>query len=71
MVETGGLLGAIGTSGNAHGAHLHFEVRINGQVMDPKPYLGLAACQTAPRPPREIVEEARAPDHVPSNARPK
>ena len=40
-VETGGLIGDIGTSGHAHGPHLHFEVRVDGKAVDPKPYLGL------------------------------
>lgn len=71
MVATGGLLGAVGTTGNAHGAHLHFEVRIDGKVIDPRPYLGLAACATVPHAPNEIVEEARAPDHVRRQVRPK
>ncbi len=46
-VETGGMIGAIGTSGHAHGPHLHFEVRVDGKAVDPKPYLGLGA---APKP---------------------
>jgi murein DD-endopeptidase MepM/ murein hydrolase activator NlpD len=41
-VETGCPIGAIGTSGHAHGPHLHFEVRVDGKAVDPKPYLGLA-----------------------------
>ena len=62
VVETGALLGNVGTSGHAHGAHLHFEVRINGRVMDPKPYLGLAACPAQPSlRPAPLVEEAQAP----------
>ena len=72
VVEAGGFLGAVGTSGHAHGPHLHFEVRIDGHPTDPKPYLGLAACQTAPRPGIEPLEEARAPERVPPrDARPK
>ena len=58
-VATGGLLGQIGTSGRAQGAHLHFEVRVGGVAIDPKPYLSLAACTGVP--PRERIEEARAP----------
>jgi murein DD-endopeptidase MepM/ murein hydrolase activator NlpD len=61
-VATGGLLGQIGTSGRAHGAHLHFEVRVRGVAIDPKPYLSLAACTAAP--PRERLEEARSPAPV-------
>ena len=58
-VTTGQDIGAIGTSGNAHGAHLHFEVRRNGRPVDPKPFIQLAVCA---RPmPVERLEEARAP----------
>lgn len=73
-VETGALIGHIGTSGRASGAHLHFEVRVDGKVLDPKPYLGLAACPWAPSAPgRPIIEEARAPDSAPirRDVRPK
>jgi murein DD-endopeptidase MepM/ murein hydrolase activator NlpD len=59
MIATGEQIGRIGTSGHAHGAHLHFEVRINGRAADPKPYLALAACTPAQRP---LLEEARAPE---------
>ena len=73
-VETGAVLGNIGTSGHAQGAHLHFEVRIDGKVMDPKPYLGLAACPILPgKRPAPLVEEARAPPptSIPRDVRPK
>ncbi len=61
-VELGAALGAVGTSGNAHGAHLHFEVRIGGHAVDPKPFLALGAC-TITRP-LDPIEEARAKDVV-------
>lgn len=32
-------LGAMGTTGSVTGSHLHFELRINGQPVDPTPYL--------------------------------
>ena len=53
------VIGAIGASGHAHGPHLHFEVRLNGTAVDPKPYLALAPCPVGPSIP---LEEARAPD---------
>ena len=59
-VASGGIIGAVGATGRAHGTHVHFEVRINGRAVDPKPYLGLASCGVAPRP--ETVEEAHAPE---------
>jgi murein DD-endopeptidase MepM/ murein hydrolase activator NlpD len=58
-VDVGEIIGKIGTTGDAHGAHVHFEVRIDGHAVDPKPYLGLAACPVTPPP--APLEEARAP----------
>jgi murein DD-endopeptidase MepM/ murein hydrolase activator NlpD len=58
-VDSGGLIGDIGTSGHAHGPHLHFEVRVDGKAVDPKPYLGLAA---SPKPERPRLLEARLRD---------
>lgn len=68
-VATGAPIGRIGTSGQAHGAHLHFEVRDSGRPIDPKPFLALAACPASMRP---SIEEARAPNAAPSriDARP-
>lgn len=58
-VAEGDVIGQIGMTGRAHGAHVHFEVRIDGSPVDPKPFLALAPCpRTAPEP----LEEARAPD---------
>lgn len=36
IVNPGTLVGAIGTTGNVTGSHLHFEVRIGGKPVDPK-----------------------------------
>ncbi|HWK19830.1 MAG TPA: M23 family metallopeptidase [Microbacteriaceae bacterium] len=38
MVVAGQHLGVMGSSGNAKGRHLHFELRINGVQVDPEPY---------------------------------
>jgi murein DD-endopeptidase MepM/ murein hydrolase activator NlpD len=59
-VVAGQQIGQIGTTGRAHGAHVHFEVRIAGHAVDPKPYLALAPCTNLPTP--EPVEVARAPE---------
>lgn len=39
QVAAGELLGAIGTSGNVTGSHLHFELRRRGVPIDPKRWL--------------------------------
>lgn len=38
-VKAGTVIGYVGTTGNSSGAHLHFEVRINGSATDPLPYI--------------------------------
>ncbi|RIV92362.1 M23 family peptidase [Aurantiacibacter xanthus] len=50
-VEAGAVIGAIGSSGRSTGPHLHFEVRINGRAVNPRPFL-----ETAPH----VLEEARS-----------
>lgn len=38
-VRSGGKIGIIGSTGKSTGVHLHFEVRVNGERVDPEPYL--------------------------------
>lgn len=38
-VEQGETIAEVGATGNAHGTHLHFEVRRDGHPVDPLPYL--------------------------------
>jgi murein DD-endopeptidase MepM/ murein hydrolase activator NlpD len=38
-VPSGAVIGAVGRSGNATTHHLHFELRVDGEAVDPVPYL--------------------------------
>lgn len=41
-VQAGQKIGEVGNTGHSFGNHLHFEVRINGKSVDPKPYIGMS-----------------------------
>lgn len=40
QITSGQQLGLVGSTGRSTGAHLHFELRQNGNVIDPLPFLG-------------------------------
>jgi murein DD-endopeptidase MepM/ murein hydrolase activator NlpD len=42
-VTRGTVVGTVGHSGNASGAHLHYEVLRSGTPIDPRPYLGCSS----------------------------
>jgi murein DD-endopeptidase MepM/ murein hydrolase activator NlpD len=40
-IEAGDLIGYIGTTGRSTGPHLHYEIRKDGDDIDPVPFLKL------------------------------
>lgn len=58
-IEAGATLGGLGSSGRSTGPHLHFEVRINGTAVNPRPFL-----ETAP----DVLKEARGTSTAPNPA---
>jgi murein DD-endopeptidase MepM/ murein hydrolase activator NlpD len=67
-IEQGGLLGAVGCTGNCTGSHLHFEVRVDGVPVDPLPYLPGGLIYPAPDEPAEPDDDTTG---VPSDDDPR
>jgi len=40
QVKEGDQLGLVGNTGHSYGSHLHLEIHVNGQPLDPVPWLG-------------------------------
>lgn len=47
-IAAGDPIGGVGTSGLSSGPHLHFEVRKNGQVINPSPYIEVSPVSMPP-----------------------
>lgn len=45
-VHKGDVIGYVGTTGRSTGPHLHYEVRIGGEAVNPVPYLQVAEAQS-------------------------
>ncbi len=43
MIDKGGVVGRVGATGRATGPHLHYEVRIDGEPVDPVRFLKAGA----------------------------
>jgi murein DD-endopeptidase MepM/ murein hydrolase activator NlpD len=56
VVNSGETIGAVGNTGVSTGPHLHFELFINGENVDPLPLLGTYEVI--------IVSEEDYPDHM-------
>lgn len=57
VVRAGQVIGTVGSTGRTNGPHLHFEVIVNGQPVDPIRWMALAPGFW---PPREVPEEEAA-----------
>jgi murein DD-endopeptidase MepM/ murein hydrolase activator NlpD len=45
QVAAGEKIGVVGRTGVSYGTHVYFELQVNGQRIDPAPYLGVSRCR--------------------------
>lgn len=58
-VKPGDVIGFVGSTGNSSGPHVHYEIRHNGQIIDPAPFMGQPA-GASPANPLDPVANAKA-----------
>lgn len=46
-VAAGEVIGAVGSTGRSTGPHLHYEIRVNGEAVDPRPWFAAAIGRSA------------------------
>ena len=59
-VKKGQVLGYMGATGNVTGAHLHFDIKIDGKYVDPAPYLEGTKSFAEERAPGTVKEWQKA-----------
>lgn len=50
-VKPGDVVGFAGSTGNSSGPHIHYEIRRNGEIVDPSPFLGQGSSTANPKDP--------------------
>ncbi|GGI67209.1 hypothetical protein GCM10007973_00440 [Polymorphobacter multimanifer] len=60
MVRQGDLIGRMGSTGRSTGTHLHYEVRVDGSPVDPKPFLEAASFVLAVQGEAERAQQGPA-----------